>query len=154
MNLTDHFTLEEMVLSETASRLGLDNTPNEEQVRNLTRVAQFLEQVRSMARTTYGPNRVIAITSGYRAPLVNESVGGKVTSAHCQGLAADFHCPGVPVLDLAKLIEAKLTGYDQLIHEFGAWVHVGLSAAGVTPRHMSLTIGGRPVTTQTGLWPL
>ncbi len=50
--------------------------------------------------------------------------------------------------------EAKLTGYDQLIHEFGAWVHVGLPFIGSTPRHQSLTIGGRPVTTRTGLLPL
>lgn len=152
MNLTDHFTLEEMALSETAARLGLDNTPSSAHVENLKRVCQFLEQVRAAAKTAFGPNRVIAITSGYRAPAVNSAVGGKSTSAHCEGLAADFHCPGIPVLDLARLIEAKLIGYDQLIHEYGSWVHIGLSTG--TPRHQSLTIGGHPVTTRTGLFPL
>lgn len=154
MNLTDHFTLEEMVLSETAARLGLDNTPDDTLIAALTRTCQFLEQVRATAKTAFGPNRVIAVTSGYRAPAVNEAVGGKATSFHCKGLAADIHCPGVAVLDLAKLIEQKIIGYDQLIHEFGAWVHVGLPDIGTTPRHQSLTIGGKPVTTRTGLWPL
>jgi len=154
MNLTDHFTLEEMVISEVASRKGLDNTPSDAIVASLTRVAQFLEQVRSTAKTAFGPDKVIVVTSGYRSPAVNEAVGGVSTSAHCFGLAADIHCPGVPVLDLAKLIEQKLIGYDQLIHEFGAWVHVGLSVAGNSPRHQSLTIGGHPTSTRTGLWPL
>lgn len=154
MNLTDHFTLEEMVLSETAARLGLDNTPSPEIIASLTRTCQYLEQVRSCAKTVYGTDKVIMVTSGYRSQQVNASVGGKPTSYHCFGLAADIHCPGVPVLDLAKTIEAKLTGYDQLIHEFGAWVHVGLPFIGSTPRHQSLTIGGRPVTTRTGLLEL
>lgn len=154
MNLTDHFTLEEMTISEVAARKGLDNTPSPEQVASLTRVAQFLEQVRSQAKTAYGPEKVIIVTSGYRSPEVNEAVGGAATSYHCLGLAADIHCPGVPVLDLAKLIEQKLIGYDQLIHEFGAWVHVGLPVLNATPRHQSLTIGGHPTTTRTGLLPL
>lgn len=152
MNLTDHFTLEEMVISEVAARKGLDNTPSDTVIANLTRVAQYLEQVRSAAKVAYGPDKVVIVTSGYRSPAVNEAVGGVSTSAHCKGLAADIHVPGVAVLDLARLIEAKLTGYDQLIHEFGAWVHVGLSEG--APRHMSLTIGGHPVTTRTGLLPL
>lgn len=154
MNLTDHFTLEEMVISETAARLGLDNIPSDAVVASLTRTAQYLEQVRSMAKTVYGPERVIIVTSGYRSESVNASVGGKPTSYHCLGLAADIHCPGVPVLELAECIEERLTGYDQLIHEFGAWVHVGIPVVGVAPRHMSLTIGGHPVTTRTGLLPL
>lgn len=154
MNLTDHFTLEEMVLSEVAARKGLNNIPSDEIIACLTRTAQFLEQVRATAKTAFGPNKIIIVTSGYRSFAVNEAVGGVSTSAHCKGLAADIHCPGVAVLDLAKIIESKLTGYDQLIHEFGAWVHVGLAGIGTTPRHMSLTIGGRPTVTRTGLWPL
>lgn len=154
MQLTDHFTLEEMVLSEVAARKGLDNTPTPEVILSLTRVAQFLEQVRALAKTTYGPDKVIIVTSGYRSPAVNEAVGGVGTSYHCVGLAADIHCPGVAVLDLAKLIEQKLIGYDQLIHEFGTWVHVGLPVLNATPRHQSLTIGGHPTTTRTGLLPL
>jgi hypothetical protein len=152
VNLTDHFTLEDLSHSDVAIRHGWDNIPSPEQVESLRRVAQYLEQVRAHARAVFSPHSVIIVTSGYRSPQVNEAVGSKPTSYHLKGLAADIRCPGVETLTLALMIHDRLTGYDQLINEYGSWVHVGLPEVGSAPRHQSLTIGGRPATTRTGLW--
>lgn len=71
MNLSEHFTLEEMTASETAARYGLDNTPDEKALANLTRLAAFLEDVRALL------GKPIHINSAFRSPLANEAVGGK-----------------------------------------------------------------------------
>lgn len=139
MNLTDHFTFEEMVLSETAARKCLDNTPTAETVANLTVLAQYLERIRARVRAVHGQG-YIAITSGYRAPEVNAAVGGKPTSYHCFGLAADIHVPGMGVLALARFIADNFDDYDQLIFEFDSWVHVGIPKPGEKPRRQQLTI--------------
>lgn len=154
MNLTDHFTLEEMVRSETAPRLGIDNTPTAEVITELTKTAQFLERIRAFARAHYNPNAIVVVTSGYRCPELNKAIGGVPTSAHCYGCAADIHVPGVPILQLAKDVATNIMGYDQIIHEFGSWVHVGLARPGLRIRLETLTIGGHPAQTREGLLPL
>jgi hypothetical protein len=153
-NLSPNFTLEELVRSETAVRLGIDNTPSPEVVENLTTLAAYLEGVRARVKDTFGPGTALAVTSGYRSPAVNAAVGGKPTSYHCLGLAADVHVPGGDVLTLAREVAAWFKDYDQLIHEFGAWVHVGLPRPGEAPRVEQLTIGGHPAATRVGLLPL
>jgi zinc D-Ala-D-Ala carboxypeptidase len=154
MNLTDHFTLEEMVRSETAPRLGIDNIPTAEIIDRLRVTAQLLERIRAFARAHYNPNSIVVVTSGYRCPDLNKAIGGVPTSAHCFGCAADIHVPGVPILTLAKDVAANIMGYDQIIHEFGSWVHVGLARPDTVPRHETLTIGGHPAQTRIGLVPL
>jgi zinc D-Ala-D-Ala carboxypeptidase len=136
--LSPHFTLEEMTASQTAARLGLENVPPyySTERANLRRTAETLELVRSALG-----DRPILISSGYRSPAVNAAVGGSSSSAHMIGLAVDFTCPGygdpidvcralVPYLDVLEI--------DQLIHEYGAWVHLGLAID--KARCMALTI--------------
>lgn len=131
--LTEHFTLEEMVLSQTAARLGIDNTPTPEILKNLRVTAAKLEEIRTLLRAP------ILVSSGYRAPAVNAAVGGSKNSAHMLGLAADFTAPGFgTVLQLARKIAASGIVYDQLIYEFGTWVHIGLSVG--PPRRQNLSI--------------
>lgn len=158
MNLSAHFTYEEMVLSETASRLGLDNTPDSGVLANLERTCAYLEIARAAIQEHFGDDKVVIVTSGYRSQAVNQAVGGVPTSAHCFGRAADIHVPGVMVLELAQFLAANLAGYDQLIHEFGTWVHVGLAEEGEAPRVQQLTIGrfagGAGVETKVGILPL
>lgn len=135
MNLSKHFTLEEMCASEVAARRGLDNTPGNIELANLKRTADTMERVREIL------GHPIHVQSGYRSPLVNASVGGVSSSAHCRGLACDFVCPefGSP-----HAVAQALTGsydcpaFDQLILEYG-WVHVGLCEDGATPRRETLT---------------
>ncbi len=131
MILTEHFTLDEMTISETAARKGLDNTPGPQELANLKRTAETLEKVRALV------NKPIIVSSGYRAPAVNAAVGGSKTSVHMKGLAADINVPGMKPDDLARLIAASDIEFDQVILEYGRWVHVGIADK---PRRELLTI--------------
>jgi hypothetical protein len=134
MTISEHFTLEELVFSEAASRLGLDNTPGPIVTVNLKLVAMLMETIRTLLSS-----RPIIVHSGYRSPQVNKAVGGVETSAHCFGLACDFVCPefGTPY-DVALAILKSDTEYDQLILEYG-WVHIGLAKEGSSCRREALT---------------
>jgi zinc D-Ala-D-Ala carboxypeptidase len=88
MNLSEHFTFEELTFSSTAIRLSIDNTPSAEIVENLRVLASGLEHVRSILRSA------VHIDSGFRCPELNTVVNGAVNSAHLSGFAADFVCPG------------------------------------------------------------
>lgn len=132
MKLSEHFTLDELTLSETAARKGIANLPGPQELANLHRIANLLEQVRSLV------DRPIVVSSGYRAPEVNKLVGGSATSAHVKGLAADINCPGIKPAALAAIIKTSNIQFDQLILEFDRWVHIGLSEK--PPRMELLTI--------------
>ena len=125
MKLTENFSLAEMTKSETALRHGLDNTPGEEELENLRKLA---ENVLQPVRDAYG--RGVKVNSGFRHPDVNAAVGGSKTSDHCRGQAADIEIPGVANADLAQWISENLE-FRQLILEFytpgipdSGWVHV------------------------------
>lgn len=133
MQLTEHFTLEEMTRSSTAVRLGLANDPPDEYLDNIRQVAAALEVVRAH----FG--RPIRVTSCYRSPEVNRAVGGSPTSAHRFGYAADFTVDGVPNIVVCEWIRDNLSDFDQVIYEFGprGWVHLGLCR--YKPRRQKLT---------------
>jgi hypothetical protein len=122
MNLSPHFTLEELVFSQTAARLGIDNTPEAETLSNLRGLSNFLEAIRDKIK------KPIYISSGYRSKDLNKKIGGSKTSAHMSGLAADIISPsyGTPS-ELAEVIVALDLEFDQLILEFGKWVHVSVA---------------------------
>jgi len=134
MQISEHFTLEEMSFSEAAARLAIDNSPTPEAIGNLTRTAATMESIRALLGAM-----PINVHSGYRSPQANRAVGGVDSSAHCRGLACDFVCPafGTP-LDVARTILSSALEYDQLILEYG-WVHVGLAQAGKLSRREALT---------------
>ena len=120
--LSRNFTVAEMIQSQTAARLGLDNTPSPEVLERLKRlVLDILEP----ARDALGPLRV---SSGYRSPAVNAAVGGSSASDHMTGDAADIIPIIVPVVSLARWITQNRP-WDQLIFEYGtlespAWLHI------------------------------
>jgi hypothetical protein len=117
MQLSNHFSLEELVRSDIASRKGLDNTPTPEIIANLTELALGLEKVRELL------GHPIYVSSGYRGPKVNSAVGGSKNSAHMRGYAADFTSPGFGTpQDICHAIMDSTIDYDQLIFE-GTWVH-------------------------------
>jgi len=135
LNLTAHFSLEELTHSDLAMRKGIDNQPPDEILDNLHTLAYGLERVRTIL------NAPIYITSGYRSPKVNAAVGSNINSAHVKGLAADFHCPGfgTPKQVAEKIAqEADFIDFDQIIHE-GKWVHLAFSHVGSAPRRNVLT---------------
>ena len=124
MRLTEHFTLEEMVKSQTALRKGLDNNPDAEQLEALVDLCEYvLEPIRKHW------SRPVIVSSAFRAPAVNKAIGSKDTSQHTKGQAADIEIPGVDNLDLYHWIGQSVE-FDQLILEFysgepaSGWVHV------------------------------
>lgn len=118
MNLTPHFTLEE--LTHTDHRT-LDNTPNEAELANLKRLAEFLEKVK---HELY--DRPIIVNSAFRSKAVNDAVGSKDTSQHRTGCAADIRVPGMTPDEVVKAIIAANLGHDQVIREFDRWTHVSI----------------------------
>ena len=121
MNLSQHFTLEEFTFSQTAARLGIDNTPSASVVGNLTVLASTLERIRTLL------GRPITITSGYRCPDLNKAAGGAVNSAHKEGLAADIKVAGLTPKQVCEAIRDSGIEFDQVIHEFQSWCHIGLT---------------------------
>lgn len=119
MKLSPNFYLAEFVNSETATRLGIDNTPSVDIIKALTYTATQLEDVRQLLN-----NKPIKINSGYRCPALNEAVGGAKNSAHMYGWAVDFVCPGhgIPFKIIQTLLKAKLP-FDKCINE-RTWVHL------------------------------
>jgi zinc D-Ala-D-Ala carboxypeptidase len=136
MNLTPHFTLEELTASETAERNGWDNSPNDQELANLTRLADFLEQVKVVLN-----GKPIMISSGLRTKKVNDAVGSKDTSQHRIGCAADFRVPGMTPDQVVKAIVASGIGYDQVIREFDRWTHISVpNSVDTSPRRQALII--------------
>jgi uncharacterized protein YcbK (DUF882 family) len=119
MNISEHFTLEELTRSFEGARKGLDNTPPANVMPNLKLCAEMMESVRSLL------NKPIQIHSCYRSPAINKLVGGKPTSQHLQGLAIDFVCPefGTPVQVANALIASNLK-FGKLLYEFSSWIHI------------------------------
>lgn len=142
MNLTTHFTLDELTASQTAARLGMDNTPPPAVVEALRRTAHGLEMVRTLIQSP------IIVSSGYRAPLVNKAVGGAPNSQHQTGEAVDFIAPGYgSPADVVRAIVMRGHDirFDQVIVEFGRWVHISFTAG--AGRRQALVIdhdGTRP----------
>jgi len=127
VNLSNSFTLEALVFSETATRRGIPNVPNDEQVFNLTELAQSLERVQSLLGFP------LHISSGFRSPKLNSIIGGSVNSAHLEGYACDFTCEsfGTP-LEVCKAIAGSDIAFDQCIYEGGkinggGWAHFSIA---------------------------
>lgn len=142
MQLSEHFTLEELIASDTAARLGIDNSPSPVIIENLKRLCTLLEDVR------HAVGKPIRISSGYRCSKVNRAVGSKETSQHLLGCAADIKVQGVTVDELMKAIIGAGIKFDQLIREFNSWVHISIpNTPADKPRHSMLIIdnkGTRP----------
>lgn len=133
-----HISYEELIASENAIRLGIRNIPDEQALRNLKRLSWYLEALRDKLREKAHPKSIIIINSGFRCPELNaKTAGSSKTSAHVLGLAADIRVPGVTSFDLARFVVKYCRGYDQVINEFGRWVHLGLSEG--EPREQQLT---------------
>ena len=140
MNLTANFSLHELSKSETALRMGFDNTPDEEATENLRLLCEMVLQP---VRDHYGKG--VKVNSAYRSPESNAAVGGSKTSDHCKGMAADIEIPGVANADLAQFIMDNLN-YTQLILEFytpgipdSGWVHVSYDPNNLKKQELTAT---------------
>jgi len=133
MNLTENFTLEE--LTHTSHR-QFDNTPNDAELANLRRLAEFLEQVKEVLG-----GKPIMVNSAFRSKEINDSVGSKDTSQHRTGCAADIRVPGMTPDQVVRAIIASDLPYQQVIREFDAWTHVSITTnEGDEPKMSKLII--------------
>jgi zinc D-Ala-D-Ala carboxypeptidase len=143
MDLSPHFTLEELVFSQSALRLGIMNEPDEAQVVNLRRLCEeLLEPARDLLEVP------LHINSGYRSPNLNAHIGGANNSAHMDGRAADFVTitkPGPAALrGIFEVLRSSTLPFDQLILECDAWIHMSVPLLGVPARRQVMTAAGRP----------
>ena len=144
MQLSKHFTLEEMEKSQTATRKGIKNKAGSGEIKNLGDLCyEVLEPVRAKF------DKPVTITSGYRSPELSEAIGSKATSQHCLGEAVDMEVIGVSNLQVALWIENNVD-FDQLILEFytgeanSGWIHVSYKDG--SNRKQVLTYDGKSYT--------
>ena len=131
--MTEHFTLDE--LTHTDHR-ELDNTPNEAETANIQRLAEFLEEVKTLLG-----GKPIMVNSAFRSKAVNDAVGSKDTSQHRLGCAADIRVPGMTPDEVVRAVIASDLGYDQVIREFDRWTHISIpNEAARSPRKQALII--------------
>jgi len=139
VRLSDHFSLEELTFSQIAARSGLDNTPTPAQIANLTRLC---ETVLEPARVLLG--LPLHIDSGFRSATLNVKVGGSRSSAHMEGLAADFKV-GMPLaVAFDQLRRSTRIPFHQCIFECAAWIHISIAPDGQLPQRDVLTATGKP----------
>lgn len=119
MKISRFFTLDEFLQSQTATRHGIDMTPPQDVVNNLTALAvNVLDPLRVRAACP------LIVSSGYRPPELNRRVGGAATSQHVKGEASDTKATKVTPYNLCQMAIALKLPFDQLIFEYGAWMHV------------------------------
>ena len=133
MKLTENFTLDELIHTDHRE---LENKPNETELANIQRLAQFLEAV----KTVLG-GKPIMVNSAFRSKAVNDAVGSKDTSQHRVGCAADIRVPGMTPDEVVRAVIASNLGYDQVIREFDRWTHISIpNIDGAKPRKQALII--------------
>ena len=140
MNLTTNFSLHELTKSETALRLNIDNTPDDEQIESLRLLCKMVLQP---IRDHFGKG--VKVNSAFRGVELNRAANGSLTSDHCKGMAADIEIPGVPNAELAQWIMDNLD-YTQLILEFytpgipdSGWVHVSYDPQNLKNQELTAT---------------
>jgi hypothetical protein len=133
MNLSPHFTFEELTFTDHRE---FDNTPNEQELENLKRLALFLEEIKKLLG-----NKTIIVNSAFRSEQVNTAVGSKDTSQHRKGCAADIRVPEMTPDEVVTAIMKSDLSYDQVIREFDRWTHVSIpNSVDAKPRKMALII--------------
>jgi putative chitinase len=132
-NLTKNFTLEE--LTHTDHR-ELSNEPNESETKNLQRLAEFLELVKTLL-----DGKPIMVNSAFRSKALNDAVGSKDSSQHRVGCAADLRVPGMTPDEVVKAVIASDLAFDQVIREFDRWTHISIpNSPEMKPRRQALII--------------
>tara|TARA_R110002020_G_scaffold261816_1_gene476196 strand:- start:106 stop:561 length:456 start_codon:yes stop_codon:yes gene_type:complete len=128
--ISEHISYKEGVYSNTATRKGIDNTPNEKQLNNMELIAN--EVFEPLREWVAGP---IKINSFFRCPELNTAIGGSSKSQHCKGQAIDIDDTfgKATNAEMYYFVKENLD-FDQIIWEFGdddnpAWVHVSYVSA-------------------------
>ena len=126
MNLTEHFTFEELTRTDIADLQGKNRRQAETLKGKLIRLAEWAEEIRAALG-----NAPMIVTSGYRCGKLNERVGGSPTSQHTKAEAIDFRPAGIEPEQAFKMIAASSVSFGQLILEKRGgrpFLHVGMGA--------------------------
>jgi hypothetical protein len=131
MLLSENFTLDELTKSQEATRLEIENIPNDEHISNLILLCKnILQPVR------YHFKMPLSVSSGFRSAALCEAIGSSAKSQHTKGQAADFEIFGVHNKEVSDWIVQNLD-YDQCILEFwnpndpnSGWVHCSFNDEG------------------------
>lgn len=120
MKLAKNFPLAEMTRSQTATRKGWANQPDEGALKNLIALAEnTLQPIRNVLGAVY-------ISSGFRGEKLNRKIGGAKHSQHTYGQACDFNISGLTSTEVCQWVTENGIPFDQLIDE-GDWVHISFS---------------------------
>jgi hypothetical protein len=150
MQLSEHLSLEEVTNSDTAKRLGIDNSPTPEHLANLKLTA---EHIFEPIRNHFG--KPIHVSSGYRSKALNAATpGSSLTSQHCSGEALDLDQDGMNTgitnVMIFNYIKDNMV-FDQLIWEYGTnsapdWVHVSWESTGKQRKQIlrGTRVNGKP----------
>jgi hypothetical protein len=150
MQLSEHLTLEEVTNSDTAKRLGIDNSPTPEHLANLKLLAAHIFEP---IRMRFG--HPIFVSSGYRSKALNAATpGSSITSQHCSGEALDLDQDSMPFGITNKMVFDFIRQnlqFDQLIWEYGTdsapdWVHVSWESTGKQRKQIlrGTRVNGKP----------
>jgi hypothetical protein len=142
MNLSEHFSLDEATYSETAIRMHIDNQPDERQLANMKSAAEQLEAVRNVTGA-------LRVNSWLRLPDVNVAVGGSKVSSHMDGWAIDCSSSAHTPYALCQLVIKANIKFDQMIHEYGRWMHISFAPE---MRQQALTIYKPEGKYKPGIW--
>ena len=139
-SLSKHFTLAELTVTDHRE---FDNSPTQEEISNLQRLAQLLEQVKEAIG-----GKPVMINSAFRSKQVNDAVGSSDRSQHRHGCAADLRVPGMTPDQVVRAVIAAGLPFDQIIREFDRWTHISIpNTEDAKPRGNALIIdksGTRP----------
>jgi hypothetical protein len=122
MQLTPHFSMDEVTFSSTALRLGIRNDLPVGLMTNVQLAANGMEAVRALL------GQPVHVDSWYRCAELNHSIGGASQSAHMEGFAVDFVCPvfGTPLACCQAILDSSIK-FDKCIQE-GKWVHISFDS--------------------------
>lgn len=123
MKLSENFTLDELLRSDTANRLKVveQYTPSQAVIENLRKLSvNILQPIRNAL------GKSIRVTSGYRCKRLNGLIGGARNSQHTEGKAADIEVDGMTNQELMKFIIDLDLPFDQIINEYepNGWIHI------------------------------
>ena len=137
-HLSKHFTLDELTVTDHRE---FDNSPTQEEISNLQRLAQLLEQVKEAIG-----GKPVMVNSAFRSKAVNDAVGSSDKSQHRHGCACDLRVPGMTPDEVVRAVISADLPFDQIIREFakpqgGGWTHISIpNTIDAAPRKQALII--------------
>lgn len=132
-HLSPHFTLAELTVTDHRE---FDNSPTQEEISNLQRLAQLLEQVKEAIG-----GKPVMVNSAFRSKAVNDAVGSSDKSQHRHGCACDLRVPGMTPDEVVRAVIAAGLPFDQIIREFDRWTHISIpNTEDAKPRKSTLII--------------